>query len=596
MFKQIIKGASVIPLQFLGVMDVDMNQVQSNELMKYGLMNLLGEGKEGGYAVRHSQAAVSDFGRDLEGQERDMNPLAAAFPTLFPYGRGGFENSRRHFVSFNEQAHWSMQFYDQHFRTHHTFPFVVFSIEQKRKALSSARVQMHRPDFERNKLAIGSISCADMRVAVQEEAEGKTPSDPRIRLLRKHVFGASSQVMGSDNSRVLYRGCIWGTTLLLRGPSLWVTINPNDIHDPVAQVFAGEEINMDDFIATIGPDMHRRASNIAKDPFAATKYFYFILGVVFSALFAVDVDRNVVNARMGVIGQVSAYFGVVEAQGRGTLHLHCFIWLQDTPNLFQLRDLLKSPEFLHKIRHYLRKNVRAHVDGLDEETIRTTPRESQIGYSRPPDPDGPEWEEENEELERRVVRSSQIHSCSMSTCLRYDRYGRLSCKRRAPWPLSDQETVDEAGNWSPKRTYGFMNNFCPAITKTLLCNNDIKFITNGKDTKDVMWYTTSYATKKQSKNNNVSALMAKALLYHESHSDHLTSLLERNRLLIFRCQQAINREMELSGPQVMSYIMGYGDCIQSHHYTPLYWIAVQKLVERSFPEVKGYNNKLVSRL
>lgn len=259
-------GTSVIPLQFLGVSDANLNYIQLNELMKYGLTNLLGEGKEGGYAVRHGQNAISDFGRDLEGQEQDMNPLAAAFPTLFPYGQGGFEKSCRQYVSFNEHARWSMQYYDRRFRTHHTFPFVVFGIEQKRKALSSARIQMHRLDFERNKLALGSITSADMRIAVQEEAEGRTPSDPRIQLLRKHVFGASSRVTGSDNSRVLYRGCIWGTTLLLRGPSLWITINPNDINDPVAQVFAGEEINLDDFIATIGPDTHRRAFNIAKDP------------------------------------------------------------------------------------------------------------------------------------------------------------------------------------------------------------------------------------------------------------------------------------------------------------------------------------------
>ncbi|KAF8424996.1 hypothetical protein L210DRAFT_798930, partial [Boletus edulis BED1] len=222
-----------------------------------------------------------------------------------------------------------------------------------------------------------------------------------------------------------------------------------------------------------------------------------------------------------------------------------------------------------------------------EETIRSTPRETQIGYTRPPDVDGPDWEEQNSILERRVVRASQIHSCSVSTCLRFNRHRQMACKRRAPWPLSAEEYVDEAGNWSPKRTYGFMNNFCPAITTTLLCNNDIKLLTNGEDTKDVMWYTTSYATKKQSKNNNVSALMAKAMLYHENNSNHLNSILEQNRLLIFRCQQAINREMELSGPQVMSYIMGYGDCIRSHHYVPFYWFSLQKLLEQTFPELKG---------
>ena len=32
---------------------------------------------------------------------------------------------------------------------------------------------------------------------------------------------------------------IWGTSLFLGGPTLWITINPADVHDPVARVFAG---------------------------------------------------------------------------------------------------------------------------------------------------------------------------------------------------------------------------------------------------------------------------------------------------------------------------------------------------------------------
>jgi hypothetical protein len=37
-------------------------------------------------------------------------------------------------------------------------------------------------------------------------------------------------------------------TLKLCGPSLWITINPNDLHNPIAQIFIGEEIDMDKFL------------------------------------------------------------------------------------------------------------------------------------------------------------------------------------------------------------------------------------------------------------------------------------------------------------------------------------------------------------
>ncbi|KAG9310724.1 hypothetical protein JVU11DRAFT_9325 [Chiua virens] len=142
---------TVIPLQSLGVADVDLHHVELNELMKYGLQDLIVDGRlgEGAYAVRHSQNAATDFGRDIQGNVREVNPLTVSFPTLFPYGEGGFEADRIPVVSFNEHARWSMQYFDRRFRTHHTFPFVVFGIQQKRKAMTSARIQMQRHDFEK---------------------------------------------------------------------------------------------------------------------------------------------------------------------------------------------------------------------------------------------------------------------------------------------------------------------------------------------------------------------------------------------------------------------------------------------------------------
>ncbi|KAF8119739.1 hypothetical protein EV363DRAFT_1145398, partial [Boletus edulis] len=233
------------------------------------------EDREGGYVVRHGLKPVSEFGMGRGSQPGPKeNPLAAAYPLLYPYGIGGIEEKRDCTIGFDEHISWALQYYDRRFRTHHSFPFVVFSIQQKRQALLSARIQMNRRDFEHDAVAISSLTMADLKQAEKEEAEHLPISNPRVKLLRKHVFTCSGRVKGSDKTRASYRGQIWGTCLRLRGPSLWITINPCDIHDPIVQIFAGEEINMDDFNATLGPDSHRRASNVAHDPYAATKYFF----------------------------------------------------------------------------------------------------------------------------------------------------------------------------------------------------------------------------------------------------------------------------------------------------------------------------------
>ena len=48
---------------------------------------------------------------------------------------------------------------------------------------------------------------------------------------------------------------------------------------------------------------------------------------------------------MGVLSKVNAYFGVVEAQGCGSLHLHIMMWLKNAPNVDEMHILLKSNEF-----------------------------------------------------------------------------------------------------------------------------------------------------------------------------------------------------------------------------------------------------------
>lgn len=110
--------------------------------MKHALMNL-DDGitnNEGGYAVRHSHRPVSDFGHNQAGGEdlHRMNPLAATYPKLFPFGVGGIEDTHGKLVGFDEHVRWTLQYHDRRFQTHHSFPFVVFGMEQKRKALQSA--------------------------------------------------------------------------------------------------------------------------------------------------------------------------------------------------------------------------------------------------------------------------------------------------------------------------------------------------------------------------------------------------------------------------------------------------------------------------
>ncbi|KIO10905.1 hypothetical protein M404DRAFT_21123 [Pisolithus tinctorius Marx 270] len=364
--------ADVIPLHALGVMDTDLARVSSSELMMYVLANLMDATQEGGYVVCHSVRPIGDFGKNTI-ENGTPNPLAAAFLCLFPYGLGGVEAECSINVSLCEHARWAMQYYDRHFVVHHAFPFMIFAMIQKWDAMRSTHLQMQRKDFERDALVLSCLTVVDLRKAEEEEGRKAKISNPRVRALQKHVVAANSKVEGSDNARTQYRGMIWGTCLFLGGPMIWMTINPADVHDLIAQVLAGEAINLDKFDVLGGPDSHQRAINIASNPYAAAKFFNLLIESTLECLLGIKRRLSRTTSEMGILGELSGYFGVVEAQGRGTLHVHMLLWLAGNPDPEEMQQLLQTPAFCEKIREYIWENIRAHLDDITEEDLKMMP-------------------------------------------------------------------------------------------------------------------------------------------------------------------------------------------------------------------------------
>jgi len=585
-------GPDVVPLQVSGAADNDMTAMTANELMLWGLANLWQEGQEGGYAVRHGQQPVRDFGRAKPGEQllqetdEDTNYFEKAFPCLYPYSCGGIEHVQPVRINFTTHIRWALCYHDKRFRRHETFPFVAFGILQHRQSLGSARLQMHRSTFKKDARMLSSLTIAKLQQAQKEEESGQAITDPAVRLLRQHIYATGGRVMGSDQARNQLRRQIWSTSIMLNPPTLWITINPCDLHDPIAQVFAGEHIHLDRFNSMLGPSKDKRAQNVAADPYAAAKFFHFMIQTTLETLFGAKVATQRMQCTNGIFGQVTAYFGVVESQAQATLHLHLLLWLLNAPSTMQMEILLKQEQFRKRVTEFISANIHAYLPGMESaDSIKTIPNEVEVAYSQPPNPNAQHYDDLITEMERQVVRLKNLHTCAPRRCLIPSKQGGLVCRRRAPFERSDDDSINEDGKWGPKRLYEFMNAWCPALSINLCCNNDIKLLTNARDTMNITYYITSYQTKKQGRNYNMSAVLAKGFAYHTKQTTYLESLWDQHRLLLFRLMQTINCEQELAAPMVMLYLMGWGDTYWSHHYTPIYWSSFVSSLIKVFPEL-----------
>lgn len=110
----------------------------------------------------------------------------------------------------------------------------------------------------------------------------------------------------------------------------------------------------------MGPDSNRHAENIAANPYAAAQYFHFIILTTLETLFGIRCTGNRTICDVGMLGCVAGYFSVVEAQGRGTLHVHMLLWLVNTPSTNEMHAWLQQESFRDTIRAYIRANICAH--------------------------------------------------------------------------------------------------------------------------------------------------------------------------------------------------------------------------------------------
>ncbi|KAJ2915818.1 hypothetical protein MD484_g4610, partial [Candolleomyces efflorescens] len=584
------------------------HDIPDDELFAHALLNTAGSSstrvavsQEGPtnaraeYAIRHGDFR-SEYARrnPVTGQRFDGGPdnpnhLLGAFPHLFPYGQGGFETDQTEPVSYEAHARWAMQYSDRRFRKDLSFMFQVFGVLQKRQVCRAATLQIkHMTDAVHQQLQ--TLTTADLLKASEEEAANIPFSNPGIRALRKQMSAIRARVTGSDESRQSIRGKIWGTTLVHNNPAMWITLNPPDTHDPLVQVLCGEEIDLDSFCNTAGPDTQHRAVNVASDPYAAAQYFHYVIASVLEVLFGIKAGngKSRIQRKEGLFGIVQAYIGTVEAQGRGTLHLHLLLWLKDAPTPQICKEALQHPSFRERVRAFVRQNIVADIEEKTTAQVFAIKPDKEASYSRPCDPTADDYQVARVTKTKVLARSLQYHLCKDKVC-RVFKHGRLVCKQGAPFNLARDAWVSETGQWGPKRLCDFLNAWNPDLLLTLRCNHDVKILLIGPGTQNLTWYITNYTAKKQGHSHNTSALLAQKHAYHDLQELRAPDAVGRNKRLLQRCANTLARDREFSAPEVVSYLMDWGDRYESHFYVVLRWDAAIRALLRAYPGLKEQN-------
>jgi hypothetical protein len=115
-------------LESMGVSDPECTKISGRAITASALCNLMPVSPEEPDLVLHRSAEpVTDY--------HNPNLLPGMFPTLYPFGIGGFDaNTRPTPLAFANQAQYCFNLHDKVFWYHRSFMFVVLNIHQRHTA------------------------------------------------------------------------------------------------------------------------------------------------------------------------------------------------------------------------------------------------------------------------------------------------------------------------------------------------------------------------------------------------------------------------------------------------------------------------------
>lgn len=433
--------------------------------------------------------------------------------------------------------------------------YLLYDVIQLRNSCLGNSLLIKRTQWASVTQDLNSLHVARLQNAARELAASHVTKDPLVRRLLKNLTAIGAQVPGSFFQKLQMRAEIRGLIVREGMPAFWLTINPSDLQNPLVLILAGVQLSTDNLsneIATV-----RRAVATA-DPAAVARFFHYTCKAVLDGLLGGK------PAKTGVLGDISNYFGVVESNGRGMLHLHAFVWVRGNLGFAKLCDrVLADNVFASRLILFLETVIMHSIHNADPDNP-----EIIVSCAAP----SPRAFESDAEFMKKifhdshsVARIKQLHSKHhTATCFKYS--GRLSSKNGSrfgmPRDLVEVSRVDDFGIIHLARNNAWINPWNPFIASCIRSNHDISWIPTVSKALSLLYYITNYATKDDA---SPWQMVTKAALLRQmidrassNESPTTTDLRVRQKGMsnfALRCFNSLSQDREISGVQVASTLL-----------------------------------------
>jgi Helitron helicase-like domain at N-terminus len=138
-------------------------------------------------------------------------------------------------------------------------------------------------------------------------------NDEAVLALLRSVSRVGCNAPGSDAKKATFLPRLKSAIVDHGLPIVFVTINPGERYSALSLLYAGMEIDINDFVPERFPYLERMRSMLA-NPLAVIDYFHNTVAAITAAVI-----------EGGMFGEGASHYGVIEYQGRGTPHIHILV-------------------------------------------------------------------------------------------------------------------------------------------------------------------------------------------------------------------------------------------------------------------------------
>ncbi|KAJ6464325.1 hypothetical protein DFH09DRAFT_957797, partial [Mycena vulgaris] len=209
--------------------------------------------------------------------------MSMAFPEEDPWGIGGMLHpQRRKKISPAEQVAHLLTVHGGRFQRHSEFAFFYYNVLRKQLVATNTRYKAPKNNYrdvvdKMLNVDLGILSSLKEKCKRDALYIPTDETEKHIMTLMNSVGLIARHIPGSAGHKVKLRNEIRGLINYRGAPTLFVTLNPSDIDNPIVRLFAGEDIDLEDLARGEDMDGWQRRIFAARNPAACALFFDLII-------------------------------------------------------------------------------------------------------------------------------------------------------------------------------------------------------------------------------------------------------------------------------------------------------------------------------